>query len=348
VSAVAVIGASGVLGRLVVSGLAANYERVVAIDRTPGGAGSPTVRHLRIDVLAEPNRLREALEGVSDVVHLAFVPEDGDHRTLRAVLSAAGDVGVEHVTLVSSAMVYGAWPNNPVPISEDAPVRPNPSTVFAVRKADAERTLLAWRDAVPTRRVAILRPAAAAAESGSSLIGEAMLAAAPIRTGTDDPPVQFVHLEDLASAVVIAAADRLDGAFNVAPDGWLSATELRALLGARPKIRVPIPLPRRLDRHVSRRVGRPMPTGLLPYTRYPWVVANDRLRAHGWRPRYGNDQVFVAADAGLPWDSMNARQRQYVSLATGAVLLVAGAGWLVWMVRRWRRATVSAALPPRR
>ena len=91
-----------------------------------------------------------------------------------------------------------------------------------------------------------------------------------------------------------------------------------------------------------------MPTGLLPYTRYPWVVANDRLRAHGWRPRYGNDQVFVAADAGLPWDSMNARQRQYVSLATGAVLLVAGAGWLVWMVRRWRRATVSAALPPRR
>ena len=331
------IGAGGDLGRLVVTGLAATFDRVVAVDRSPIGITRPSIRTVCLDVLAEPHRLRDALDGVSSVVHLAFQPEDGDHRTLRAVLSAAGDAAVSHVTLVSSAMVYGAWPNNPVPISEDAPVRPNPETAFAVHKADAERALLEWRDAAAHRGVAILRPVAAAAETGSSLIGEAMLAAAPIRTGTDDPPIQFLHLEDLASAVVIAAVDQLDGAFNVAPDGWLPAPELRALLGARPKIRVPIPLPRRLDRYVSRRVGRPMPTGLLPYTRYPWVVANDRLRDHGWLPRFGNDQVFVAADAGMPWDSMNARQRQYVSLTLGAVLLAALTGLVVWLLRRWRR-----------
>ena len=55
-------------------------------------------------------------------------------------------------------------------------------------------------------------------------------------------------------------ADHLDGAFNVAPDSWLSARELRELLGARPKIRVPIPLPRRFDRFVDglNRLPRPM------------------------------------------------------------------------------------------
>ncbi|HBU40098.1 MAG TPA: hypothetical protein DEB59_06500, partial [Acidimicrobiaceae bacterium] len=85
-------------------------------------------------------------------------------------------------------------------------------------------------------------------------------------------------------------------------------------------------------RYVARRVGHQAPTGLLPYTRYPWVVANDRLRSTGWVPRYGNDQVFVAADAGMPWDSMNAKQRQNVSLALGATsiigLLCAVAAWL--------------------
>ena len=337
-STVAVIGANGVLGRLVVAGLAAVFDHVLAIDRDIIEDPPARCRPVRLDVLAEPNRLREVLEGVEAVVHLAFEPQDGDHRTLRAVLAAATAVEADHVTLVSSAMVYGAWPNNAVPISEDAAVRPNPTTAFAVHKADAERALLEWRDRGPARGAALLRPTAAASESGSSLIGEAMIAAAPIRTGTDDPPVQFVHLEDLASAVVTATAPRLDGAFNVAPDGWLTAPELRALLGARPKVRVPIPLARRLDRFVARRVGRPMPTGLLPYTRYPWVVANDRLRSHGWEPRYGNDQVFVAADAGMPWDSLNARQRQYVSLGLGALVLVVGLGVLVWTVRRLRRS----------
>jgi len=336
-SAVAVVGSSGALGRQVVTGLAAAFGRVVAIDRAPAVGALPSVRAVMLDVLAEPHRLRDALADVTAIVHLAFQPDDGDHRTLRAVLSAATDAGVEHVTLVSSAMVYGAWPNNPVPISEDAAVRPNPTTAFAVHKADAERALLEWRDHSEDRRAAILRPAAAAAESESSLIGEAMLAAAPIRTGQDDPPIQFVHVEDLASAVVIAAADQLDGAFNVAPDGWLSARELRELLGARPKIRVPIPLPRRFDRFVGRRVGRPVPTGLLPYTRYPWVVANDRLRSHGWRPRFGNDQVFVAADAGMPWDSMNARQRQYVSLGIGGAVVVGLIVGAALAIRRWRR-----------
>lgn len=335
-SAVAVVGAHGDLGRHVVAVLAASFDRVVAIDRAPGLHAVPSSRSVTLDVLTAPDRLREVLREVEAVVHLAFRPQDGDHGTLAAVLAAASDVGVDHVTLVSSAMVYGAWPNNPVPISEDAPVRPNPTTAFAVHKADAERALLEWRDQVPERAAVILRPVAAGAERGSSLIGEAMLAAAPIRTGHDDPPIQFVHLEDLASAVAVVVDGRLDGVFNVAPDGWLTARELKDLLGARPKIRVPVPLPRRLDRYVAGRVGRPMPTGLLPYTRYPWVVANDRLRSHGWRPKYGNDQVFVAADAGMPWDSMNARQRQYVSLGIGGALIAFTVGTLIWLLRRRR------------
>jgi len=87
------------------------------------------------------------------------------------------------------------------------------------------------------------------------------------------PPVQYLHGDDLADAVVLAVTAGLDGAFNVAPDGWMSEDEAQALTAGPLRVR----LPRRL------RVLRPdVPSELLPYLVHPWVVANDRLRAAGW------------------------------------------------------------------
>ena len=306
----AVSGAGGVIGARVLQWLAASFDDVVDVD----------------DVAADLGGAADAL------VHLRLTHEVTSNR-LRRVLAASR---LPHLTLVSSASVYGAWPNHPTPISEDLPVRPNLEASWAVHHADAERTALEWRDAGVGRTVAILRPAPVVSSGVGGPIGEAMLAAAPIRTGSDDPPVQFLHLDDLASAVVLATQRRLSGVFNVAPDGWLSPGELRALLGARPKIRVPVPLPKRLDRYVARRVGHAAPEGLLPYTRYSWVVANDRLRAQGWAPRYSSAQGFVTADVGMPWDDLNARQRQYATLVGAGAAVTAG-GWAAaaWLRRSY-------------
>ena len=277
-----------------------------------------------------------SLAEVECVVHLAF-SEDSDQRNLIGLLELATEAEISRLVVVSSAMVYGAWPNNSIPLSEDAAVRPNPESTFAVHQADAERTALEWADLNPDRQVTILRPTAVASPNASGLIGEALLAAAPIRTRRDDPPQQFVHLDDLATAVATVVQLDDSGGFNVAPDGWLTVREVKDLVGARPTIRLPIPLPGRLDRYVARRVGHQAPTGLLPYTRYPWVVANDRLRSTGWVPRYGNDQVFVAAEAGMPWDSMNAKQRQNVSLGVGATALIG----LLYVLGSWLKRTIS-------
>ena len=277
-----------------------------------------------------------SLTEVDCVVHLAF-SEDSDQKNLIGLLELATEAEISRLVVVSSAMVYGAWPNNSIPLSEDAAVRPNPESTFAVHQADAERTALEWADFNLERQVTILRPTAVASPNASGLIGEALLAAAPIRTRRDDPPQQFVHLDDLATAVATVVQLDDSGVFNVAPDGWLTAREVKDLVGARPTIRLPIPLPGRLDRYVARRVGHQAPTGLLPYTRYPWVVANDRLRSTGWVPRYGNDQVFVAAEAGMPWDSMNAKQRQNVSLGVGAAAVIG----LLCALGSWLKRTIS-------
>jgi nucleoside-diphosphate-sugar epimerase len=42
-----------------------------------------------------------------------------------ASLAAADASGAEHVVFVSSAMVYGAFANNPVPLTEEAVLRPD-------------------------------------------------------------------------------------------------------------------------------------------------------------------------------------------------------------------------------
>ena len=319
-SRVAVSGTGGVIGARVLQWLAQSFD-VIDVDRM---IDDDRAAHVS-----------EAVGGADALVHLRLTREVTSDRLRRVV----GSADVPHLTLVSSACVYGAWPNHPTPISEDMPVRPNLESSFAVHHADAERTALEWRDAGPDpgeRRVAILRPAPVVSSGLGGPIGEAMLAAAPIRTGSDDPPVQFLHLDDLASAVVLAVRRRLEGAFNVAPDGWLAPGELRALLGARPKVRVPLPAPKRLDRYVARRVGHAAPDGLLPFTRYSWVVANDRLRAAGWEPRYSSAQAYVIADAGMPWDDLNARQRQYAMLAGAGAALVAG-GWAAtaWLRRSY-------------
>ena len=48
------------------------------------------------------------------------------------VLDAAAAAASTRLVVVTSALVYGAWANNPVPLTEDAPLRPNPDFAVAV------------------------------------------------------------------------------------------------------------------------------------------------------------------------------------------------------------------------
>ncbi len=63
--------------------------------------------------------------------------------------------------MVSSAMVYGAFSNNPVPITEESVLRPDPEFVFARQLASAEELVEEWRRGADGRSVTVLRPALA-------------------------------------------------------------------------------------------------------------------------------------------------------------------------------------------
>jgi nucleoside-diphosphate-sugar epimerase len=320
-SVIAVTGAGGTIGRRVVELLRSTPNEVVVVD--PASAD-----------------LKRALEGADVVVHLAFaVGAETDAATIGAqnvehatrVVDAAAAAGATHLVLLSSAAVYGAWPNNPVPLTEDAPVRPNPGFGFAAQKAELERIAGEWTDEHPGTSLTILRPAVPMDAEQSGFLSTVLGVRAPVATGEPDVPVQFVHLDDLASAVVHAATERLDGVFNVSADGWVSASDARALAGTPPRLRVPD-----RARALLARLGR-TPAGATPYTLHPWVVASDRLKATGWSPVHSNEETIVDTTEGMPWSRLTPKRRQELALAGAALGITGLVVGIVAIVRRARR-----------
>lgn len=342
-TSVLVTGAAGELGTPVIAALlrSPGITRIVAVDRLRVPSG-PVVSSYVIDLESGgADEFCELVSAADVVVHLAWIdpPDAGPDpnlEILNTVLNATAIGQVEHFVHVSSATVYGAWPNAVVPIPEVTALRPNPEFTYATVKAEHERLIGEWRREVGVG-VTVLRPAAAVAENHMSWLGSAIMSAAAIRADVDDPPTQFLHVDDLASAIVTAVEQRLDGPYNVAPDGWMAGDELRALLGPRPRIRLPVQVAARVQAWLSRRRNATVPVGLLPYTMYPWVVANDRLRSVNWTPTSTNEEAFVEADQAPPWVALNAGQRQRVSLGAAALSVVGVLTVVVMLFRRRAR-----------
>jgi nucleoside-diphosphate-sugar epimerase len=354
---VVVTGVSGLVGQRLLRMLDADetVRRVVGIDTRQPHFRPPKLEFFCVDLATA--ELKPLLDGAAALVHLAFAVEPAhDVRLLdrlnvgatRRLLEAAGAVGIRHVVYPSSAMVYGAWPDNPVPLTEAAVLRPNPGFVYAGQKAEVERLLAEWREGHPGVTVAVLRPAASPSAARESWLGRVWRGALPLRVRGASPPVQYLHEDDLAAAVALALRSRLDGVFNVAPDGWISGEEARALA---PGVRLALPaglVSKLYELGWASGLGD-VPPAVLPYTVHPWVVANDRLRAAGWEPEHTSAEALVSASELPAWRAALGRHRQEVVLAAtalGGIVAIGGAvGLLRWFGRRRRRAS-GPAQPP--
>ncbi len=273
---------------------------------------------------------------------------DPDARARRRESVAAGANAVleqlqsaRHLVVVSSALVYGAWENNPVPLTEDAVLRPDNEFGYARQLAAVEQMADEWRCRQPGRTVAVLRPVVSMAANGTSGLASALAAGMGQRFAIDDPPAQFVHLDDVASAVTLAAVESLDGVFNVAPDGSIPAARVRALSGSAPRLQLPARVAEVLGSLRWRFQRGPIPPGLRSYTRSPWLVANDKLSAQGWKPTVTNEQAYVEGTEAKWWTMVTPKRRQEMALAamaTGGLGLVVAVARVIALVRR-RRAS---------
>ncbi|HLI24552.1 MAG TPA: NAD-dependent epimerase/dehydratase family protein, partial [Acidimicrobiales bacterium] len=306
---VVVTGAAGAVGRRVVDILAGRpeVERVVAVDRVgvPGQRATPPKVERQVVDLA---RTAAPPWGADAVIHLAWETETAPRRrssgapaaaagaNLQALAAALHNAsGARSLVHLSSATVYGAWPDNPVPISEDATIRPNPGFAYAWEKAEAERRVGEWAEAHPEAAVAVLRPCAVVGSTTAPLY-RALGGLGGPQPEDRAGPLQYLHVDDLAAAVVLAWEQGLRGAFNVAPDRGTSEATARAIAGGLGRVPLPAPVARVATRLAWRVAGAGVPPEAEALVRYPWVVSADRLAAAGWRPRYTSEEALVAAD----------------------------------------------------
>lgn len=326
-------GADGVLGGRVVAALTDRVDLDVVI----GAPGEPAPA---IDVWSD----RTGSPVGTTIVELGI----GDHDLLAAqrgsatagsadLLADAHALGADHLVVVSSAMVYGALANNPVPITEEGVLRPDPDFVYARQLAAAEELVEAWRAALPDRRVAVLRPVIPIAADGTSSLARAVTAGLGKRFGEADSGAQFVHLDDVAAAVVLTVDRWLDGVYNVAPDGSIPGERVRALSGQRWRLPVPDRVGEVLAALQWRFQRGPIPPGLRSYIREPWIVANDKLRSEGWKPLVTNEQAYVEGTESSWWSMITPKRRQELALGglIAGVAAVAGVAGIIG--RRWWR-----------
>jgi nucleoside-diphosphate-sugar epimerase len=213
---------------------------------------------------------------------------EGTRRALEAAAGAAT------VVVWSSGVVYGAHPDNPVPIPETEPTRPNPEFPAAGVLAESERVALQTTEAT-----VVLRGAGVWAPSWGTFLARSLMAPAMVGVKGQDPPLQCLAPADAVSALVLATSGRLRGVYNVAPDDWVGAGQAAKAAGRRR-----LEVSQRVAQATAERLWRAgmsaATAGELGFQTHPWVLDNARLRQAGWAPTRTSAEAFAEAGAQVP------------------------------------------------
>lgn len=303
-----ITGVSGYLGRLLARRLARDPEaRVVGIDLRPPVDTAAIAFH-RCDI--RDRRLAQILadEQVETLIHLAFytLPE-GDAAIAESinvggtgnVLRAAGMAGIRRLVLASSAAAYGSHRDNPVPLREEEPLRPNADFYYSRHKAEQERMAAEFQRDHPDIAVVILRPCALIGPHIDNPTGASLRQKVLIYVKGNTTPIQFIHEQDAAEAFYLAARGGEAGAFNVAAAGTLTYAEIAGLLN-RKLVTLPYGVLAALAT-ISRwlRVS-PVSARTLGFIRHPIVVDAAKFgRSFGFKPRYTSREALMRFAAGV-------------------------------------------------
>jgi len=303
---IAVTGIGGLLGRGLLAALrteAASLDiaRIIGLDvRVPEALDLDLVTAVMADV--RDADLAQHLAGVDVLVHLAFqmdpIRDLAEMRSInvdgtRNVVEAARSVGVRRVIYLSSVVAYGAHAGNDVPLTEASPLQGQPGFAYAEHKREVEDWLWDWQASGDGPALTVLRSAAVLGLGVENFLTR-LLELPRLPLLPDPPPLQFVHVDDIVGAIVHALRNELDGAFNVASDGWLDFEQVSQLVGRGTIALDAAALRRLVDRAYRTGLGELEPA-IVELFCHPWVVSNARLRATGWVPTRTNEEALLEA-----------------------------------------------------
>jgi nucleoside-diphosphate-sugar epimerase len=345
---VAITGAAGVIGRVLAERLVEHdgVGKVIAIDTRRGDVDGVT---WRIGDARDP-LIAQRFTGVDAVVHLAVtwsldVPAAErsvtNVRGTQTVVTAAAAAGVSRVVLVTGSAVYGALPDNPTPLAEDAPLQAVPEGILA-DLLEIERVAEDARRVHPGLTVTVVRPAPLVGPGVDTLVTRHFAAPRLLCIKDCAPAWQFCHVEDLASALEYAALGRVSGEVTVASDGYLDQRHVEDIAGMK-RVEIPASLAFATAERLHRVGVTPAPASELAYVMHPLVVPSTALRAAGWTPAHSNEDNLrhvldaVRGDHALVGRRLGKRDVTVAGAsAAGATVAILGAAAFVRAARKAR------------
>ncbi len=314
---VAVTGISGYLGDLLLQRLEQqdSVRSIVGLDIVPPRSQSPKLKFYQGDI-RQPFTEILAENKVDTAVHLAFVVKPTRQQAeahmmniggARNFLESTREAKVEQIFYMSSHTTYGAHKNNPVPIKEEAPLRPVKSFAYAVDKAEVDSMFQEFMRqnkqmcTTIVRTVAVVGPQAGV--SGLNVLFTPVM----MRPIGFNPPWQFVHEDDLADLIISLLLQRKPGIFNCGGDGWVTYKQMVAASG-RPCIALPASILSVLIKITwALRLQSRSPAGL-DFMQHPIVVCTDKVqREAGFRFRHTSREAFeTLPGAKIPPSALDA------------------------------------------
>jgi nucleoside-diphosphate-sugar epimerase len=268
----------------------------VAIDEQRGDVPDVTWRVIDVRDPLLANRISD----IDVLVHLSVDytlgadPAERRAYNLRAaqtVLTASAAARVRRVVLVTSAMVYGAAPDNPVPLPEDSAVAAESDTGVVGDHLEIEALVRRSLRSHPGLDVTVVRPATVVGPGIDSVLTRHFESPRLLTVKGCTPRWQFCHVDDLVSALEMAALGTVSGVVAVGGDGWLEQEQVEEISGLR-RLELPAGLTFGTAQRLHRIGVTPAPATDLHYVVYPWVVDCAALREAGWRPLWTNEATF--------------------------------------------------------
>jgi len=304
-----ITGGSGYIGTRLVELLARreDTDKIVIADVVPPKGGyRPKTEFERVDV-RDRGAVHSALKRANPdvLVHLAFILNpvhdegfmyDVDVNGTHNVLEAAAEAGIGQVLVTTSAVAYGAFPDNPDPITEDHPVRGVARFSYARDKTESDRIVQLWALQHPAVVTTIVRPCIVFGPNVDNYLVR-LWSKQPftVDAGNLDETIQFVHEDDVVEAISRLLLGRNAGQFNLSAEGLMTLRECAAVLGS-PIRKMPFWLFRAIATLMWRLHLSEVPPGQLDFARYPWIVSNGKLKETlGWTPRYSTRESFEIA-----------------------------------------------------
>lgn len=298
-----ITGGAGYFGSVLTERARAQGHEVLVFDLNPPEDRS--IDHVIGDV-RDVDALRTAFAGADAVLHnVAQVPLAKDRELFWSVnvvgtanvLIAARDAHVSKVVHTSSSAIFGIPDTNPVTET----TQPKPLEAYGKAKLEAE---FLCRDAVAAGLdLSIVRPRTVLGHGRLGIMAilfEFVADGAPVFVmGKGDNTYQFVHAEDLAEAVLLAAARPGAATYNIGCRDFGTMREtLQALVDHANTGSHVVGLPSKPAQMAMKVLGQ---SSLVPFAPYHWLLYGESLwfdvskaeRELGWEPTHSNASAVI-------------------------------------------------------